>query len=438
VPERARGHGRAGPVRKDQTRRGGARVRGAYDGEPSRRPDARELTLALGGRWSGQSGTARCPTHEDRHPSLWIADGPDGLPRVHCHAGCDWRVVRAELVRRGLLPGRDGPGPDRAELARRALEREWAQRREREAAEAEALAAWRRGRPLEAGDLGDRYLGHRGIPAPRGGWPPSLRLGTHTGGAGRSWPALLAAACRWPDRTPAAAQLTPLREPGQKVWTRPARLTFGDLHGAAVRLAPWQPGRRIVLVEGVEDGLAVLAACPEVTPWAVLGAANAGTVRLPAGAEIALCLDGDEAGRRRPPCPPCASSGAAAPGQRRGPAGRARPARPAAEGRGVSAEELHAAVRDAATPTGRPRWRDWRRCRRSRPTAGWRRRPGAPLPVVRPCARRCPGPRRSGAENRGAAGRSSCRSRSRGPGRWTAPRSSTSSRAGWEARGDDG
>jgi DNA primase len=85
-----------------------------------------------------------------------------------------------------------------------------------------------------------------------------------------------------------------LAEPGRK----PARLTFGWPEGAAVRLAPWEPGRRIVLIEGVEDGLAVLGACPEVTPWAVLGAGNAGSVRLPDGAKVTLCLDGDEAGRR--------------------------------------------------------------------------------------------------------------------------------------------
>jgi DNA primase len=35
-----------------------------------------------------------------------------------------------------------------------------------------------------------------------------------------------------------------------------------------------------------------------VTPWAVLGAGNAGSVRLPDGADVTLCLDGDEAGRR--------------------------------------------------------------------------------------------------------------------------------------------
>ena len=31
---------------------------------------------------------ARCPGHEDRHPSLSIREGDDGRILIHCHAGC--------------------------------------------------------------------------------------------------------------------------------------------------------------------------------------------------------------------------------------------------------------------------------------------------------------------------------------------------------------
>lgn len=261
-------------------------------------PDAAGLALALGGRRVGRAYLARCPAHPDRDPSLRLWDGPDGMPRVRCYAGCDWRDVRAELASLGLVPGRDDPGPDRAGLARRALAREQALREEREAAEAAALAAWRTARPIRPGDLADRYLAGRGLPRPADGWPASLRLGTHASASGRTWPALLAAACRWPERHPVLVQATPLAEPGVKAWREPQRLGIGWPTGAAVRLAPWEPGRRLVLVEGVEDGLAVLAACPDAAPWAVLGAANAGAARLPDGAEVTLCLDGDAAGRR--------------------------------------------------------------------------------------------------------------------------------------------
>jgi hypothetical protein len=68
--------------------------------------DARAKTTALGGRWQGSFGLCRCPSHEDGTPSLKVSDDPrkaDGID-VHCFAGCDWRDVKTELLRQGLLP----------------------------------------------------------------------------------------------------------------------------------------------------------------------------------------------------------------------------------------------------------------------------------------------------------------------------------------------
>lgn len=63
---------------------------------------AENITKALGGRWRGHEGTARCPAHDDRTPSLSIADGQKGVPVVHCHAGCDQRAVIEALRKKGL------------------------------------------------------------------------------------------------------------------------------------------------------------------------------------------------------------------------------------------------------------------------------------------------------------------------------------------------
>ena len=58
---------------------------------------AEQLTRMLGGRWHGQYGTARCPAHDDRNPSLSIRDGEAGALRLHCFTGCQYRDIRAAL-----------------------------------------------------------------------------------------------------------------------------------------------------------------------------------------------------------------------------------------------------------------------------------------------------------------------------------------------------
>jgi len=42
-------------------------------------PDAKQV---------GKGWSARCPAHEDRRPSLSVAEGDDGRALVRCHAGC--------------------------------------------------------------------------------------------------------------------------------------------------------------------------------------------------------------------------------------------------------------------------------------------------------------------------------------------------------------
>jgi hypothetical protein len=63
---------------------------------------AAELTAALGGRWHGGYGMARCPAHGDANPSLSITDRAEGRLLVHCHARCEQQAVIAALQARGL------------------------------------------------------------------------------------------------------------------------------------------------------------------------------------------------------------------------------------------------------------------------------------------------------------------------------------------------
>lgn len=71
---------------------------------PASYMDAREITARLGGKWTGRQGSARCPAHDDRHPSLSISDGADGKLLVHCHTGCAQLDVIDALKLRGAWP----------------------------------------------------------------------------------------------------------------------------------------------------------------------------------------------------------------------------------------------------------------------------------------------------------------------------------------------
>jgi hypothetical protein len=71
--------------------------------------DAFGLTEVLGGRWRGGYGSARCPAHDDAHPSLSVKDGAEGKLLVHCHAGCSQDDVVAALKDRELWPAAGWP-----------------------------------------------------------------------------------------------------------------------------------------------------------------------------------------------------------------------------------------------------------------------------------------------------------------------------------------
>lgn len=57
-------------------------------------------------RRSGSGWTARCPSHEDRFPSLSVHEGADGRALVNCHTGCSFdSIVKAlRLEPKDLFP----------------------------------------------------------------------------------------------------------------------------------------------------------------------------------------------------------------------------------------------------------------------------------------------------------------------------------------------
>lgn len=80
---------------------------------------AEAIAKALGGRRSGRGWLVQCVVHDDRHPSLALADGGGGKLLCRCYAGCDPADILRELARRGLLPPRERPTPAAAAAWRR-------------------------------------------------------------------------------------------------------------------------------------------------------------------------------------------------------------------------------------------------------------------------------------------------------------------------------
>jgi putative DNA primase/helicase len=68
---------------------------------------ARELNRAKGAgepRVSGFGYTCCCPAHDDKTPSGWISDSPNGIPGVKCFAGCSKADIRKALKEKGYWP----------------------------------------------------------------------------------------------------------------------------------------------------------------------------------------------------------------------------------------------------------------------------------------------------------------------------------------------
>lgn len=77
-------------------------------------PIERLLEKLPGAKQRAGGWSARCPAHEDRHPSLSVAEGDDGRALVRCHAGCpaDAVVAALDLSLADLYP-RPDDGPPR-------------------------------------------------------------------------------------------------------------------------------------------------------------------------------------------------------------------------------------------------------------------------------------------------------------------------------------
>jgi putative DNA primase/helicase len=189
------------------------------------------IARALGGRKAGGGWMARCPTHDDREPSLAIRYAHNGKVLVCCHAGCEQGRVIAALRWRGLW---DQNG--HRQIKRSALHAAANERPDRDDARRSkaALAIWRATTPA-GGTMVETYLASRGLKLPL---PPRLHFHTwlkHPSGG--IWPAMVALVTRGADDTPTAIHRTFLARNGTgKAPVDPQKMMLGPCRGGAVRL----------------------------------------------------------------------------------------------------------------------------------------------------------------------------------------------------------
>jgi putative DNA primase/helicase len=262
----------------------------ASGGQPFSEPsasmvlDARALTKMLGGRWCGTYGLTHCPAHSDHNPSLSICDGKQE-PIVNCFAGCHWKDVKTALARRGLLrrfpPVRNSTG--KITRTRRVPNPGTDQVRRVQS----AVKIWAESIPLP-GTLGEHYFKH-------------LRnLDMEVLGD-------CAHAIRWHERISAVVGLmtdpitgkpcgvhrTFLNRDGRKL-TRKMLGIQGVIHLSADAEVSFGLG----IVEGIEDGLAVLL-CGWHPVWVATSAGAISRLPVLSGVDaLTIFADGDSAGMK--------------------------------------------------------------------------------------------------------------------------------------------
>ena len=231
---------------------------------------AEKIVQALNGRWWGNFGLVQCVCHKDgATPALKISDAPKktGGIDVICFAKCDWRDVKAELARLGLLD--DSPPSD-------SITQEPQTPAIRSAA---AARIWR----STSSDyrLVETYLRGRSITVPIPATLHYLASMKHKP-SGRLFPAMVAAVTVWPSRQVTAVHRTYLTAGGTKAPVEPAKMSLGPCARGAVRLAP--ASSELGIAEGIETALSAMQ-MTGVPTWATLSTSGMCKVVLPAEAQ---------------------------------------------------------------------------------------------------------------------------------------------------------
>lgn len=250
-----------------------------------------------------------CPFHSERTPSFEVNDTKGTYHCWGCGAAgdaitflmqCEGQTFRAAVE---TLSGDEFPVISEEERTRRKQEVERASQ-ERIAL---ARSIWARSVPATPDTPAGVYARSRGITMDL---PGTVRFvmtprwyDPETGEAGRDIPAM---ACALQDVAGAivGVQCVFLEDGGRRKYARPradgsigkAKLSFGQILGAAFRLGPARP--HMIFCEGPEDGLTLAQQLPEHSVWVTCGTAMLSRVAYPPEVK-SVCFAGDnnDAGR---------------------------------------------------------------------------------------------------------------------------------------------
>lgn len=253
---------------------------------------ARQITIALSGRWYGGYGLCLCPAHANtKSPALSVSNGHHGRLLLCCHVGCDFLSILNALKGLGLVEGSshyEPPSYVQMESKRKAEKEKNIRQAYR------ALECWSTAKPIH-GTMAETYLRSRGITSPVG---ECLRFhGSCWHPTSQQLPAMVALV-EGAERL--AIHRTYLRADGMgKASIEPAKAMLGSVTGGAVRLSDGTD--KLIVCEGIETGLSLLSGLVRgsVSVWAALSTSGMKSLSLPNKPSLlTVATDGDEAGRQ--------------------------------------------------------------------------------------------------------------------------------------------
>lgn len=257
-----------------------------YHNSTGHTSDPRTLTAALGGRWFGSYGRARCPACGGKadNPPLAIKRGDKGL-LLHCFRGCDYRDIKGAL-------GAYGPTEVNPLTAADAEQQGKADAALAEKKARQAEACWAETKPI-TGTPAEAYLQARGITI----HPGDVRFHPECwhGPTAKRLPAMVG---RIRGGDGFGIHRTYLHPEGRKADVRPAKMMLGGAKGGAVRVR--EAFGPLLVGEGIESVLSAISALPDVgSAWAALSTSGLMSVTLPRKpGELIVAVDGDDAGRK--------------------------------------------------------------------------------------------------------------------------------------------